>query len=89
MNLEKMDEFFERRLEGYDDHQLRCLPAAKFFYPKTASLLPSAPGSAVLDLGCGTGLELDEYFKKNPHAAITGIVLSSKMLDVLRAKHPD
>ena len=89
MNLEKMDEFFERRLEGYEEHQLRCIAAANIFYPKTASLLPSAPGSAVLDLGCGTGLELDEYYKKNPQAAITGIDLSSKMLDVLRAKHPD
>ena len=30
----------------------------------------------VLDLGCGTGLELDFYFKCNPTAKVTGIDLA-------------
>ena len=59
------------------------------FYAYTASLLPLAGGSRVLDLGCGTGLELEEYFVLNPGAAVTGIDLSEAMLNVLKAKFPD
>ena len=39
------------------------------------------------DLGCGTGLELDFYFEKNPEADVTGIDLADDMLDVLEKKH--
>ena len=42
-----------------------------------------------LDLGCGTGLELDEIFKKLPDASVTGIDLTQAMLDRLKEKHPD
>jgi tRNA (cmo5U34)-methyltransferase len=86
MKLEKMDEFFNNRLEGYEEHQLNCIDSAKEFYPFTASLLPSIPGAKILDLGCGTGLELNEYFKINPHATVTGIDLASDMLQVLKSK---
>ncbi|MFT4008182.1 MAG: hypothetical protein QM683_22145 [Lacrimispora sp.] len=88
MELEKMGDFFNRRLDGYEDHQLSGINSAKIFYPYTASLLPMAPGCEVLDLGCGTGLELDEYFKVNPLAIITGIDLASGMLQALQAKFP-
>ena len=43
----------------------------------------------VVDLGCGTGLELGEYFKLSPSAKVTGIDLSQGMLDALKAKFPD
>jgi tRNA (cmo5U34)-methyltransferase len=35
-------------------------------------------------LGCGTGLELRWYYEKNPTARITGIDLSTGMLEALR-----
>ncbi len=84
--LEKMDEFFERRLDGYDEHMLRDIEGAREFYPFTASLLPMQSGARVLDLGCGTGLELTEYFKLNKGASVVGIDLSEKMLDALSKK---
>ena len=56
--LEKMGEFFDSRLDGYEEHQLTAIESAQEFYPFTASLLPMEPGARVLDLGCGTGLEL-------------------------------
>lgn len=87
--LEKMDAFFEARLEGYDEHMLETIEGAPEFYPFTAKLLPMAPGAEVLDLGCGTGLELQWYFSFNPHARVTGIDLSQGMLEALRAKFPD
>lgn len=80
MKLEKMDEFFNNRLEIYDDHQINCIEGAAEFYRYTANLLPKAIGCKVLDLGCGTGLELEEYFKLNPQANVTGIDLASGML---------
>lgn len=87
--LEKMSDFFERRLQGYDEHMLSEIESAREFYPFTAALLPTAQGSRVLDLGCGTGLELAEYFRLCPSARVTGIDLSRGMLDALRAKFPD
>ncbi|MBR5123603.1 MAG: class I SAM-dependent methyltransferase [Clostridia bacterium] len=84
--LEKMAAFFEARLEGYDEHMLTNIESAAAFYPFTASLLPTAAGAEVLDLGCGTGLELEFYCKLNPTARITGIDLSAGMLEALRAK---
>ena len=89
MKLEKMDDFFAARIDGYDEHMKRDIEGASDFYAYTASLLPLAGGSRVLDLGCGTGLELEEYFVLNPGAAVTGIDLSEAMLNVLKAKFPD
>jgi tRNA (cmo5U34)-methyltransferase len=37
-------------------------------------------------LGCGTGLELEEYFLLNPSARIMGIDLSQGMLSALKKK---
>ena len=87
--LEKMGEFFENRLNGYEEHQLTCIESARAFYPFTASCLPQAADSAILDLGCGTGLELGYYFETVPTARITGIDLAPGMLDALLKKFPD
>ena len=86
MRLEEMAAFFEARLEGYEAHMLQNIESAGEFYPFTACCLPDAPGAHILDLGCGTGLELDWYFKRNRSAKVTGIDLSKGMLDALRAK---
>lgn len=84
--LEKMSDFFEKRLDGYDEHMLTEIESATEFYPFTASQLPTAENCAVLDLGCGTGLELEEYYRLCPSAKVTGIDLSQGMLSALRQK---
>ena len=38
--LEKMAEFFETRLNGYEEHQLTTIDSAQEFYPFTAGCLP-------------------------------------------------
>lgn len=86
MMLEKMAAFFDARLDGYDDHMLSEIEGARSFYPFTADCLPKATGAHVLDLGCGTGLELEEYFRLNPTACITGIDLAPGMLAALKTK---
>ncbi len=87
--LERMDVFFENRLAGYDEHMLTDIAGAREFYRFTALQLPMEAKSEVLDLGCGTGLELEEYFKLNSGAHITGIDLSRAMLSALSAKFPE
>lgn len=92
--LEKMDVFFENRLDTYDDHMRESIEGAKEFYRFTAEMLPMKPTSdqtkvRILDLGCGTGLELEDYFALCGEADITGIDLSAAMLHALSAKFPD
>ena len=87
--LEKMGEFFDARLDGYEEHQLKTIASAEEFYPFTAACLPKAPGSRILDLGCGTGLELGYYYEMVPTALVTGIDLAPGMLEALRKKFPE
>lgn len=87
--LEKMGQFFDARLDGYDEHMLTCIASANEFYPFTAFLLPQEPKARILDLGCGTGLELEWFYKHNPTARVTGIDLAPGMLGVLKEKFPD
>ena len=87
--LEKMSEFFEARLDGYDEHMLTNIESADEFYPFTAMQLPTMENCRILDLGCGTGLELQEYYQLNPSAKVTGIDLSQGMLSALKKKFAD
>lgn len=87
--LEKMDDFFTARIDGYDEHMKNEIEGAPLFYKYTASLLPTEKKANVLDLGCGTGLELEEYFSVTPQAKVTGIDMTESMLDLLKMKFPD
>lgn len=87
--LEKMNEFFNKRIDGYDGHMMSNIESAEEFYPFTADCLPKKDGTKILDLGCGTGLELEYYFRLNPSAKITGIDLTESMLNALKNKFPE
>ena len=88
IKLEEMSDFFANRLNGYDEHMRTTIEGASDFYAYTAAQLPEGKTAKVLDLGCGTGLELEEYFALNPEAEVTGIDLCRPMLDALSAKFP-
>ena len=83
-----MSDFFTARAEGYDEHMLKEVEGCKECYKKMAQLVP-ADTKKLLDLGCGTGLELDEIFKIYPDIEVTGVDLTKVMLDQLKEKHPD
>lgn len=87
--LERMNDFFDKRLDGYDEHMMTNIESSDVFYPYTADRLPKTDGAKILDLGCGTGLELEHYFKLNPSAKITGIDLTESMLNALKNKFPE
>lgn len=84
--LEKMSEFFTARIDGYEEHMLK--DGGRGVYIKLAELIPGNT-KIILDLGCGTGLELDEIFKRLPDVSVVGIDLTQIMLDKLKQKHPD
>lgn len=85
--LEAMSSFFACRADFYDEHMLNGVAGCREGYEKMASLVPKDCG-ALLDLGCGTGLELDEIFRRLPGLRVTGIDLTREMLEKLREKHP-
>jgi tRNA (cmo5U34)-methyltransferase len=87
MPFEEMAAFFDARADGYEAHMIGNVFGSDRFYVKTVEALPLKPGLRVLDLGCGTGLELDALFSRCPDAFVTGIDLSRGMLDALQAKH--
>lgn len=88
MQMEQMSDFFTVRVDGYDEQMLNNVEGCKDGYVKMAELL-SKDVVKLLDLGCGTGLELDEIFKTKPFINVTGIDLTQAMLDKLKQKHPD
>lgn len=86
--MEKMDEFFAARVEGYDEHMLNEVGGCREAYEKMAELIPDGTEN-LLDLGCGTGLELAGIFKRFPEISVTGIDLSKAMLEKLSEKYSD
>lgn len=81
--LEEMSDFFTRRLHDYEEHMSIWEKSYQIF----AQTLPPECRN-ILDLGCGTGLELDRIWEKNPTIRVTGVDLCESMLHKLREKHP-
>lgn len=86
--MERMNDFFEARVLGYDAHMLENVPGCAEGYEHVAALLPEGTAS-LLDLGCGTGLELERIFTRFPVLAVTGIDLTMAMLQKLESKFND
>ncbi len=82
--LEEMAGFFDARIEGYEEH-MACWQA---HYKWMAEFIPEQ-AEQLLDLGCGSGLELDCIFSRFPDLSVTGVDLSAEMLDKLKSKYPD
>lgn len=89
MTLEKMDDFFTARVEGYDEHMLRDVGGCRNGYAVMAREIEKMSPSRILDLGCGTGLELDEIFARCPDVYVKGVDMTAAMLEKLRGKHPE
>lgn len=85
---EPMAAFFDARSQSYDDHMRRSVTHFHQFYAAVAAAFdPTEEAVEVLDVGCGTGLELEGILARMPNAAVTGIDLSGEMLARLREKY--
>lgn len=81
-----MRDFFNTRAEQYDLQQVKNIDGGSECYRAAAGFLP-ADTRDLLDLGCGTGLELKSVFSRFPNIKVTGIDLAEKMLEKLREKY--
>ncbi|WP_095171675.1 MULTISPECIES: class I SAM-dependent methyltransferase [Blautia] len=80
--LEEMSQFFKRRIGTYEEY----MQTWKEAYIRIADWIGNDTKS-ILDLGCGTGLELESIFRKYPHICVTGIDMCSTMLEQLERKY--
>jgi len=85
---ETMEAFFDDRAETYDRHMAIDMGLSDFYEAVASLVTPVKPAFRLLDLGCGTGLELELLFERFPGMQVTGIDLSRKMLDKLCEKFP-
>lgn len=85
--IEEMGDFFDTRANIYEDHMMSNVENIVEYYTEISKYIPRNRNLKLLDLGCGTGLELDEILKVNSDIEFTGIDLSSKMLEKLMEKH--
>lgn len=86
---EKMDSFFNKRILEYEDH----MKESDTYYEDKILLaeqfdVTSEPVK-ILDLGCGTGLEIEYILQRAPNAKFICIDLAENMLELLRSKYKD
>lgn len=87
---EEMDAFFDARANGYDAHMQTSLVDATAYYQKLAEPIPDTLERIdILDIGCGTGLEIPAVLDTAPNARLTCIDLSGEMLKILKEKFPE
>lgn len=86
-NIEQMAAFFNNRADGYEEHMLSLEDSFNYYKALSKEITATNDKIEILDLGCGTGLELKEIFKKCPNANVTGIDMSESMLELLKAKY--
>lgn len=79
---EEMSAFFTRRLARYEDVHLGNWGE---LYAHIADFFDEGL-ETLLDIGCGTGLELEAVYRRFPEARIMGIDLSGDMLARAREK---
>jgi tRNA (cmo5U34)-methyltransferase len=90
VHFERMADFFDARSEGYEEHMAQSVSSFDRFYASIASPIPQTDEVLhILDLGCGTGLELEAILSRAPNAAITGIDVSAQMLHKLKETYAD
>jgi len=83
--LEKMSAFFNKRAESYREVHLGHVGIES--KQIIASFLPSNVKS-IIDFGIGTGLELEEIFKRFPSIEVIGLDVAENMLKLLRENYP-
>jgi len=87
---EDMAAFFDARAVGYDQHmQDDIFPGTmltQFYQAVSSPVEETDEPLRILDLGCGTGLEIEAVFQRVPNASITGVDLAEGMLEQLRTR---
>lgn len=86
-HFEEMAAFFDVRADEYNEHMLSQI--GEEMYLEEAEAFPETDEAVrLLDLGCGTGLELSYLFRRMPNARATCVDLSGEMLHRLAESFP-
>jgi tRNA (cmo5U34)-methyltransferase len=86
---EPMAQFFDSRAAGYEAHMLEGPMAEEDYADAVAPVEATERAIDVLDLGCGTGLELKWLFRRAPNTSVTCVDIAGNMLDKLRSNYRD
>lgn len=88
VEVENMDEHFNKCASDYDRHFYEDLGMCEFYDEIEKQITSCGEPKNILVLGCGTGLEIERI---KHSAEVTAIDISSGMLEELRKKklHPD
>ena len=85
---EKMKSFFDIRVDKYDEHMSSNIEDFATFYRTIAvPFVNTDEKIEVLDIGAGTGIEIEFILAKAPNARITAVDLSEAMLKKLVEKY--
>ena len=85
--VESTSEFFDGTAHLWD---ARFGSTYRFLHRATANQIPPTDEAiTILDVGCGTGLELEYIFERAPNARITGLDQAPRMLAELHRKYAD
>lgn len=88
METEEIAAFFDREADDYEPMHLAHTDAGMEGKATIAAHLP-ADARRVLDIGAGTGLELEELYRLHPDVKITAVDISRAMLEHLRERFPE
>jgi tRNA (cmo5U34)-methyltransferase len=83
-----MGEFFDTHAAGYEAHMAEKPQYSCWRELLETQLSGTADATRVLDLGCGTGLEIEHVFLRRPNVRITCIDISKGMIDLLKKRYP-
>ena len=86
--LEEMSAFFNTRAEIYNEKHVEGIAGGIESKQIIASFLPEHT-KTIIDFGIGTGLELEEIFKRFPNVEVTGLDIAENMLKLLKETYPD
>lgn len=86
--LIEMKEFFNDRAEIYDTVHVGHIDGGMESKRILASFLPKHT-KTLIDIGIGTGLELDEIFRCFPDITVTGLDIAENMLKLFKDKYPE
>ena len=83
-----MKDFFNNRADSYDEHMKSNIKDFDRFYSKIANEFKETERDInILDIGCGTGLELKYIFERVPNAKLYCLDLSERMINRLKEKY--